>query len=363
MSDCHDRFHKSSQHLKHSIVILCVIALSLLGYSIIINPLNLDLSSVHRFITFFLSMLVQSFPFLLAGTFVSSVIHFCVSESFITKVLSARDVRAIPAALFAAVCLPVCDCASVPVASRLLKKGASLPSVVTYMLASPILNPVVIASTFYAFPDYRPVVVARILLGVFVPVAVGLILSRIFRSFSVVSKAAGESCACGCDHAHGEEEHLHADHGEEEHVHHRSRKDRILAILVHTGEEFVHVSPFIIAGAAVSALVQVAVPREALLMTSTLSRFFIQPAIMIAAAFVLSVCSTSDAFIARGFASSFSHGSILGFMVAGPMIDIKNVLMMIPYFRKRFIIVLAVTAVTVTYLCAVLVSLLFFGAN
>jgi hypothetical protein len=363
MSNSHTHAHSFAQKIKRTIVILSIIVLAVLGYSIVVNPLEMDLSSVQRFITFFLSMLVQSFPFLLAGTFVSSIIHFCVPESFITKILSARDIRAIPAALFAAICLPVCDCASVPVASRLLKKGASLTSVVTYMLASPILNPVVIASTFYAFPDYRPIVAARIALGVFVPVVVGLILSRVFRSFPVVAKAATESCSCGCDHAHEEEEHIHEDHCEEEHKDCHSYKDRIISILIHTGEEFVYVSPFIIAGAAVSALVQVAVPREALLLTSATSRFFIQPAIMIAAAFVLSVCSTSDAFIARGFSSAFSHGSILGFMVAGPMLDIKNVLMMILYFRKRFIVVLAVVVVSVTYLSAVLVSLLFFGAH
>ena len=119
----------------------------------------------------------------------------------------------------------------------------------------------------------------------------------------------------------------------------------------------------IIAGAAVSSLVQAAVPREALALTSVSSRFLIHPLVMICAAFLLSVCSTSDAFIARGFSSAFSHGSVLAFMTAGPMIDVKNILMMLPYFRKRFIIVLSLLVCLMTYLSAVAASFLFFGVN
>ena len=136
-----------------------------------------------------------------------------------------------------------------------------------------------------------------------------------------------------------------------------------MSMLVHAGDEFAAVSPFIIAGAAVSALVQTSVPREALVITSVSSRVLVHPLIMIGAAFLLSVCSTSDAFIARGFSSSFSQGSVLAFMTAGPMIDVKNVMMMFPYFRKRFIAVLAVMIACFTFISSVIISFLFFGAN
>ena len=352
----HDHIQvKKSISVKRSAVIFVVIAMSVSVSSLIINPLEYDLTKLHLFITFMLSMLVQSFPFLLAGTIVSSLIHHFVSESVLSSTLSHSKMRSIPAALLAAVIFPVCDCASVPIASRLMKKGAPIPAVVTYMLASPILNPVVIASTLFAFPDYRPVFIGRISLGIIIPVILGLFVGRVFTSYSPTLQSAeeqhhhGENCSCG--HSHGNEP---CD---------QNFFRKILSVLAHAGEEFVHVSPYIIAGAAISSLVQVTIPKEAIALTGTSSRFFIQPAIMICAAFVLSVCSTSDAFIARGFSSSFSYGSVLGFMTAGPMIDVKNVLMMLPYFRKRFILVLSLSVIVITYIFTVLASILFFGAN
>ena len=59
--------------------------------------------------------------------------------------------------------------------------------------------------------------------------------------------------------------------------------------------------------------------------------------IMMIMAFVLSLCSSSDAVIARSFANQFSMGSIIGFLVFGPMMDIKNVMMLSSGFSKSFI--------------------------
>ena len=248
---------------------------------------------------------------------------------------------------------PVCDCASVPVASRLLRKGVAIPAVITYMLASPILNPVVIASTFFAFPDRPGLCAGRITLGFLIPVTIGLIIGKVFTRESAARPmfipVHNDACGCGCH--------------DQEHKRKIRFRDKIAAMLAHAGDEFVAVSPYIIAGAAVSSLVQVAVPREALAVSGISSRFLVHPIIMILAAFLLSVCSTSDAFIARGFSSAFSHGSVLAFMTAGPMIDVKNILMMLPYFRKRFIIVLSALVVLMTYFSAVIASFLFFGVN
>ena len=342
---------RSDKKFYRSLILLLLIAGSLAVSSIAVNPAEHDFSAFRRFITFFLGMLVQSFPFLLAGTVVSSALHFFVPEHALQRLLGRSSFTAIPAAIVAAVAFPVCDCASVPVASRLMRKGVCVSAVVTYMLASPILNPVVIASTFFAFPDRPGLCAGRIALGLLIPVSIGLILGKFFSRESATRRmftpVHSDECGCGCHHDETRS----------------SVPEKLAAMLVHAGNEFVAVSPYIIVGAAVSSLVQASVTREALAVTSMSSRFRMHPLIMICAAFLLSVCSTSDAFIARGFSSAFSHGSVLAFMTAGPMIDVKNILMMLPYFRKRFIIVLSLLVCLMTYLSAVAASFLFFGVN
>lgn len=341
----------SDRKFYRSLILLLLIAGSLAVSSIAVNPAEHDFSAFRRFITYFLGMLVQSFPFLLAGTVLSSALHFFVSERTLDRFLGQSSFKAVPAALIASMAFPVCDCASVPVASRLMRKGVNISAVVTYMLASPILNPVVIASTFFAFPDRTGLCTGRIALGVMIPVTIGLILGKFFSRGNATrtTYAQAHDAECGC-HEHS-------------HVNERTFFSKFTAMLVHAGDEFVAVSPYIITGAAISSLVQIAVPREALAVTSVSSRFLVHPLVMIGAAFLLSVCSTSDAFIARGFSSAFSGGSVLAFMTAGPMIDVKNILMMFPYFRKRFIITLSVLVVFFTYLSTVIASFLFFGAN
>ncbi|HCX61767.1 MAG TPA: permease, partial [Clostridiales bacterium] len=59
--------------------------------------------------------------------------------------------------------------------------------------------------------------------------------------------------------------------------------------------------------------------------------------IMMVMAFVLSLCSSSDAVVARSFANQFPMGALMGFLVFGPMMDIKNVMMLSSGFSKSFI--------------------------
>ncbi|MEZ4835353.1 MAG: permease [Caldilineaceae bacterium] len=54
-----------------------------------------------------------------------------------------------------------------------------------------------------------------------------------------------------------------------------------------------------------------------------------------ALAFVLSVCSTVDAFLALAFSTTFTSGAIVGFLTFGPMVDIKSSLMFLGVFKRR----------------------------
>jgi uncharacterized membrane protein YraQ (UPF0718 family) len=96
----------------------------------------------------------------------------------------------------------------------------------------------------------------------------------------------------------------------------------------------------LVSGAALAALVQMAAPRAAL--TSIGQGPALSVIAMMALAAVLSVCSTVDAFVALAYAGTFTDGSLVAFLVFGPMIDIKSLLLMLTVFSAKTVALVAV---------------------
>ena len=119
------------------------------------------------------------------------------------------------------------------------------------------------------------------------------------------------------------------------------RISRIEQLIRHAQNEFFSVGKFLIVGILVSSCFQ------NLFQTTMAAGKDVRPCVallmMMCLAFVLSLCSSSDAVVARSMAGSFPVGAILGFLVFGPMMDIKNVIMLSGSLPKKFILRLAVT--------------------
>lgn len=314
-------FSKASD--KYFIPLFALIVLYLL-YNVFraIGISNPDLSGLRIFNTIFISILVQAFPFILFGVFISSIIQVFISQEAIVRFFPRNKIAAFLVAIISGFFLPVCDCAIIPVAGRLVRKGVPLPVAVTFMLAAPIVNPIVIASTFYAFPGNPSVAFYRLYLGITVAVVVGLTFMLFPQKESVLRDNTGGSiCRCGC-----------CDSGS---VGGKGIMNRINAVFMHASMEFFEVSRFLIIGALLSTVVQTVLPKEALANLGNLN--VLSLLVMMASAFILSICSTSDAFIARTFTGQFAMGPVMGFMVLGPMVDIKNLLMLLGNYKKRFV--------------------------
>ncbi|GFZ32665.1 permease [Clostridium zeae] len=308
---------------------IIIFLLSVLGGSVFYfirkgtNIPLIDYGKIQIFSTVFLSILIQAIPFILVGVVFSSVIQVFVTSDAISRFFPKSPGLGFIAALVSGIFLPVCDCAIVPVASRLIKKGIPLPIAITFMLAAPIVNPVTIASTIYAFPTQTSIALYRIYFGVTVAFFTGLAF-YIFpeKDIFLEDKNIISNCECGfCEDNSGAT---------------KSFKGKLRAILTHSSLEFFQVGKFLIIGAFLSSIMQVLLPKELIfkLGGTTLTSLIV----MMLAAFVLSVCSTSDAFIARTFINQLPFRSVLGFMVIGPMIDIKNLSMLLGSFKKRFVI-------------------------
>ncbi|UNC93109.1 permease [Candidatus Contubernalis alkaliaceticus] len=303
------------------------------------------LRQLQAFNTIFVSILVQAFPFLLAGVLISALIQIFIPESLIHRIFSQRIYLAMGAAVIAGVFFPVCDCAIIPVMRRLVQKGIPLAAAVTFLLASPIVDPVVIASTFYAFPLQPQVALWRIILGITIALAVGSVFLLFpYRKKLLLEDPGMGYCQCAYCSQYGDKE--------------SSLLNKIKGVISHAGTEFFDVGKYLIIGAAFSTFLQTNVSRETVLLFSGTNLGSLLT--MMSFAFVLSICSTSDAFIAMNFANTFNLSSVLGFMVFGAMLDIKNLMMLLSGFRKAFVIRLVVIIIIISF-CVLLTFSLIMG--
>ena len=273
---------------------------------------------IGRAATIAVGMTLQAIPFLLLGVFVAELIEAFVSPSLIARVFPTNPVASVFAALVAAFLLPVCDCSAVPIFRSLLRKGVPLSAATTLMLASPAINPLVIASTYYAFGSWS-LVVARIGLSIVVALTVGLSMLVSTPHALREDKDLHDGDTCGCEGG-------------------CAVPDRSFSgVLGATGHSFGRILPYLLGGVAASTLAQVFWPVSSLLAGMP-------------AAGALSLCSSSDAVIARSLASLAPTGALMGFMVYGPMMDVKNVALLASQFRGAFVARLFVTVTAVAAL-------------
>lgn len=288
---------------------------------------------ISRMINLFFGMTLQAIPFLLIGILLSSVIQILIPRSALERWFPKSFVLGMAAALAGGLLLPVCDCASIPVFRSLVKKGIPLPVAVTFMMAAPVTNPVVLVSTFYAFGGNMAVVAGRAGIGALAAVLIGLLVAACQRKSPLLSgrEQSGLICACGC-------------YEDSQNV--TSLAGKLVLCLRHGQSEFFQVGKYLLIGILAVASFQALGDGQTAL-TQYRGGLAVSILFMMAAAFVLSLCSSSDAVIARSLASQFPAGAVMGFLIFGPMMDIKNILMLSCGFTKGFIgkLVLATAAV------------------
>lgn len=302
----------------------------------------IDLSGLLVLNTVFISILMQALPFMLIGVVVSSAMHVFVPDGYIVKIFPQKHGLGFLTAMLAGVFFPVCECAIVPVMERLVRKGVAMPVAVTFMLSAPIVNPIVIVSTLYAFPGRPEIALIRVVLGLVIALAAGLLLSVYGGGLPTLSRAHDGLCPREEDHGHE----CGCSHGR--HPLKEGTQARLRAMFVHAGDEFFSVGKYLIAGAFITSLIQVLVPRSVFAGLGEQNGLSLM--VMMALAFFFSACSTSDAFIARSFLNRFSTGAVMGFMVFGPMMDVKNILMLLSGFKKSFVVRLFIIITVLNFL-------------
>ncbi|WP_274650815.1 permease [Paenibacillus humicola] len=291
--------------------------------------------------TIFLSMVMEAIPFVLLGVIVSGLIQTFLTESFIARIMPRNRLLSTLLGCGIGVFFPACECGIVPITRRLLGKGVPLGAGIAFMLTGPIINPIVLFATYIAFGNDWQMAGIRAGAAIAVAFLVSIAISVLFPAlpFRGAGTAAAEIAAAAEPSYAAPKPPLGT---------------QLYEVMVHAVEEFFSVGKFLVLGALIAASMQTFIPTSSLIHMG--SNPITSSLVMIVMAFIMSLCSEADAFIASSFRSTFSLGSITAFLVFGPMIDIKNTLMLLGIFKGRFVAVLIALTASATLVVSLLVG-------
>lgn len=285
----------------------------------------------------FLSIVFEGAPYILIGTVFSGIIDAFLPAKLLDRVLPKSKVLATLVAGFLGLVFPVCECAVVPVIRRLVQKGLPLSCAVTYMLSAPIMNPIVAISTLTAFKEFQgltwatagnaTMTIARLSLGYLVAVIVGLVVMR-FKPGQVLRTSIANKIA---NAAATEDDHVHAPAA--------SFNGKLVHAMRSSMRDFLDTAMYFAIGVAITSVFNTQI-NQGLLNAVAGNDWLAVPSLM-GLAIVLSLCSTSDAFIAAPM-TAFSMAAKLAFLVFGPMMDIKLLFMYSSVFQRKVVVSLLI---------------------
>ncbi|WP_244328668.1 permease [Streptomyces marokkonensis] len=278
---------------------------------------------MQSWMTVFVAVVVQALPFLVLGVLLSAAIAVFVPPSFFARALPARPALAVPVAGAAGAVLPGCECASVPVAGALVRRGVAPAAALAFLLSAPAINPIVLTATAVAFPGNPEMVLARFVASLLVACLMGWLWQRLGRTDWLRPPARSS---------------------------HEGRSGGA-AFWGSVRHDVTHAGGYLVVGAMAAATLKAVVPAEWLRVAAG------HPVLSVLAlavlAVLLSICSEADAFVAASL-TQFSLTARLTFLVVGPVIDLKLFALQAGTFGRAF----ALRFAPATFALAVAVSVL-----
>ena len=327
--------------------------------------------------THFLSLMIEAIPFLLIGVFFSGILTFFVSERQLLRWMPKNPLLGSLFGSCIGFLFPVCECGNIPVARRLMTQGAPASVAIGFLIAAPTINPIVFWATWTAFRDQPEIVFLRIGLSL----AIATLMGFLFSLQSDLSPFLQPSLVTSLDARRKREQQRSAESSllssgifflgqsntplptDDAQAMKATMMEmvnqpiglRVKLLVEGMAQELRELSAVLIVGSLVAAVIQSFVPREVVLglgqdpVTSIVA--------MMTLAALVSICSTVDSFFALSFASTFTTGSLVSFLVFGPMIDLKAIGLLLTMFKPRAIFYLFAVAALLTFLSALVLNL------
>ena len=325
---------KKRQSTNKRWLLAAAVVVVLLAVKVAGRNLSIELPKHFQdFITLSLSVIVEALPFVMLGMFFSMAVRVWLPHDWLLQHLPKQPFLRRALISLLGVFMPVCECGNVPLARGLLAKGLTPAESLTFLLAAPILNPVTIITTQQAFSDDNTVLIARILGGFLIANLIGWIYSST-RQDAMLRPEFIAIC--------------------------KEKKDnsnRLVDALHFFKHEARSMMPALVIGAMVAGLIQVVVPRETILLLGNSPAWSVL--VMAVLAFVVSICSSVDAFFALAFRGSFTSGSLVSFLTFGPMIDVKMLSLMRTTYRRNILLQVSLLVFLMSMLIGLVVNYVF----
>ncbi|WP_042221130.1 permease [Oceanobacillus manasiensis] len=284
--------------------------------------------SIYHMNMLFLSILIEALPFVLIGVLIAGLIQVFVTDEHIRRWIPRNKYLAITMSCVVGACFPACECGIVPIVRRLVGKGVPIYAGIGFLLTGPLINPIVILSTYMAFGNDAKIAAARMILGFVIAMVVAIIISFLFKGNQLKQKFPVPS------------------------IKHTGLQEKVKHTFTHAVDEFFDMGKYLIIGAALAAFVQTYISSGDLV--SLGGGVASATVVMMALAYILSLCSEADAFIGASFRGLFPDTAILGFLIYGPMIDMKNTFMMLSVFKAKFVTLFVLIVTIIVFLTLML---------
>ncbi|MBN9119812.1 MAG: permease [Planctomycetes bacterium] len=316
--------------------------------------------TILDFLISFSAVLWEAMPFIVLGAVIAGILEEFLPQEFVTKLLPKAVVPAVMIGAVLGLLFPMCECGIVVVMRRLLRKGLPLSCCIAYMLAGPIINLVVIFSTWVAFRDHKigpEMVGLRVGFAFVIATITGFVVHLQYRKYgtALLTPTAAPPPSPAADPAPPAQQAAEATPtaapGRPSFF---ERLGNVSSTALH---DFVDITVFLILGAVLAALARNYITEEEIKALSENQPYLAIPAMMFLAV-VMCLCSEADAFVAASF-TKMHISAKLAFLVLGPMLDIKLLLMYTRVFRVRLIVTIASSVVILVLVLCMLLHLVY----
>ncbi|WP_270970145.1 permease [Streptococcus agalactiae] len=285
--------------------------------------------SVLQWFAIFISIIIEALPFVLLGTILSGIIEVFITPDIVNKFLPKNKFLRVLFGTFVGFVFPSCECGIIPIINRFLEKQVPSYTAVPFLATAPIINPIVLFATYSAFGNSIRFLILRFVGATIVAIALGVMLAFLVDD-NILKEDAKPT-----------------------HFHDYSDKkwyQKIFLALAHAIDEFFDTGRYLVFGTLIASAMQIYLPTRVL---TTIGHSPITAIlVMMLLAFILSLCSEADAFIGASLLSTFGIAPVMAFLLIGPMIDIKNLMMMVNSFKTRFIVqFISVSSIIIIIYC------------
>ncbi|HGD0291447.1 TPA: permease [Streptococcus agalactiae] len=285
--------------------------------------------SVLQWFAIFISIIIEALPFVLLGTILSGIIEVFITPDIVNKFLPKNKFLRVLFGTFVGFVFPSCECGIIPIINRFLEKQVPSYTAVPFLATAPIINPIVLFATYSAVGNSIRFLILRFVGATIVAIALGVMLAFLVDD-NILKEDAKPT-----------------------HFHDYSDKkwyQKIFLALAHAIDEFFDTGRYLVFGTLIASAMQIYLPTRVL---TTIGHSPITAIlVMMLLAFILSLCSEADAFIGASLLSTFGIAPVMAFLLIGPMIDIKNLMMMVNSFKTRFIVqFISVSSIIIIIYC------------